>query len=304
MTDDPLSGAAPGGVRHRLPHARQRERGGGRRAGGVPPPPPRPEEGERIESPRAYLATVVTRLASTSCARPACGASATSASGCPSRWSGPRTRTRPGTWRWPTRCRWRSCCCSSGCRRAARGLPAARGLRLPYGEIARSSTRARTTPPARLPRAPPVEEGRPRFEPSRRSASELARRFLAAIERGRPRRPRAPARRGRRAARRRRRQGPGPRAARWRAASGWRGRCWHGRARGGALAARPCARGGQREPGAITRDGEGRPSRVRPPDRRRPRASAELGGQPGQARAPRPAHRLRRADQAPELSAA
>ena len=36
-----LRGAAAAGVRDRLPHARQRERGGGRGPGGPPPPPPR-----------------------------------------------------------------------------------------------------------------------------------------------------------------------------------------------------------------------------------------------------------------------
>ncbi len=41
--------------------------------------------GERIESPQAYLSTVVSRLATTSSARRACGARPTWASGCRSR---------------------------------------------------------------------------------------------------------------------------------------------------------------------------------------------------------------------------
>ena len=67
--------APPVGVRHRLPDARQRERGGGRGAGGVPPPPPGARRtSQRIESPRAYLSTVVSRLSIDHCrsgARPA-----------------------------------------------------------------------------------------------------------------------------------------------------------------------------------------------------------------------------------------
>jgi len=45
------------------------------------------QQGERIESPRAYLSTVDTRMSKISSARLASHASDTSASGCPSRWS-------------------------------------------------------------------------------------------------------------------------------------------------------------------------------------------------------------------------
>ena len=55
--------APAGGVRDRLPDARQRRRGRGRGPGGAAARPRALEDGERIESPRAYVATITTRLA-------------------------------------------------------------------------------------------------------------------------------------------------------------------------------------------------------------------------------------------------
>jgi len=56
------------------------------------------EDGEPLESPKAYLSTIVTRWRSTSCARLARAARPTLGSGCPSR-SLPPTRTPPRTTR-------------------------------------------------------------------------------------------------------------------------------------------------------------------------------------------------------------
>jgi DNA-directed RNA polymerase specialized sigma24 family protein len=63
------------------------------------------DAGEPIASPQAYVATVTTRLAITSCAPRAPVASATSASGCRSRSSPTVATTRRGTPRPPTPCR-------------------------------------------------------------------------------------------------------------------------------------------------------------------------------------------------------
>jgi DNA-directed RNA polymerase specialized sigma24 family protein len=55
------------------------------------------QQGERIESPRAYLSTVVTRLCIDQLRRLGSDARATSANGCPSRWSTTAATTRPTT---------------------------------------------------------------------------------------------------------------------------------------------------------------------------------------------------------------
>ena len=73
-----------------------------------------------------------------------------------------------------------------------------------------------------------VEERRPRFEASREHREELARRFFAAAQEGDLERARDAARPGRRAPRRRRRQGPRRSRARCTAASAWRARCARG----------------------------------------------------------------------------
>ena len=61
---------------------------------------------------------MVTRLASTTCARRACGASSTRARGCRSRCSPTRRPTPAGRGR-ATRCRSRCWCCSRACRRSS-----------------------------------------------------------------------------------------------------------------------------------------------------------------------------------------
>ena len=74
------------------------------------------EGGERIESPRAYLSTVVSRSRSTSSARHGFGARPTWAIGCRSRsWRAPTTIPPAGP-RWRTRCRSPSSFCSRACR--------------------------------------------------------------------------------------------------------------------------------------------------------------------------------------------
>jgi len=62
------------------------------------------DDGERIASPQAFVATVTTRLAIDEL-RSARAASGTWASGCPSRSSPTSSRTRHGGRRWPTRFR-------------------------------------------------------------------------------------------------------------------------------------------------------------------------------------------------------
>ena len=146
------------------------------------------EEGERIESPRAYLATVVTRLCDRPAAlgpgaagalrrRVAAGAAASRAEDAdPAR---ARRDGRLAVARLPRPAR-------APLARAARGLPAARGVRLPLRAtspaiVDTSEANARQLV-ARARRQ--VEERRPRFEASQELRDELARRFFAATEEG------------------------------------------------------------------------------------------------------------------------
>ena len=80
------------------------------------------------ESPKAYLATITTRLAIDQLARRGGSGRSIPASGYRSRW--PR-RTPPSTPRWPTRSPSRSFTCSRSLAGGAGGVPSARGLRLP-----------------------------------------------------------------------------------------------------------------------------------------------------------------------------
>ena len=265
------------------------------------------EEGERIESPRAYLATVVTRL-------------------CIDQLRSARVRRERYVGEWlpeplvgaedadPARHVEMADSLSMAflllLERLSPEQRAAFLLRevfdYPYGDVARIVDTSEANARQLVSRARrQVEEGRPRYEPSQELRDELTRRFLAAIEEGDlagledllaedvvlhgDGGGKVPA-----LAR--------PVAGRKRVARTLLAWARAGRRFGGATV-RP--RGGQRAAGRDHAGPRGPAhQRVRPPDRRRPRAGAELGGQPGQARAPRPAHRLRRADQAPELSAA
>ena len=81
-----------------------------------------------VESPKAWLTTVTTRLASTTCARRACGASSTRAPGCRSRCSPTRRRTPPC--RAETLSLARAGAAREPVAGRARGVRAARGVRL------------------------------------------------------------------------------------------------------------------------------------------------------------------------------
>ena len=204
----------PAGVRDRLPDARQRQRGRGRRPGGSPAPPPPLERGRadrvaaRVPVHRRHAAA-----RSTSCARPACGARPTSASGCRSRWWRARTRTRPGTPRPPTRSRSPSSSCSRASRRSSapsfllrevfdypyerdrrRSSTRASRQRAPAGG-AGAAARRRGPRRASTPRASSATSSPTASSPPRRRATSKALEALLAA--------------GRRAARRRRRQGAG-----------------------------------------------------------------------------------------------
>ena len=69
------------------------------------------DDGERLASPRVFVATVTTRLAINELRSARSAGSAMSASGCQNRSSPTATMIRRGTPRQPTRCRWRCWCC-------------------------------------------------------------------------------------------------------------------------------------------------------------------------------------------------
>ena len=203
------------------------------------------EGGERIESPRAYLATVVTRLSIDQLRSARVAArDATSASGCRSRssTSGDDDPAAPGragglaVARVPRPAR-------EPVARAARRVPAARGVRLPLRRRSpRSSARARTTP-ASSPRgrAATWRSGGRASRPRASSARSWRTRFFAAAERGRLRRAGGAAGPRRRPPRRRRRQGAGPRARDPRPRPGRAHAAWRGCAAERRSAASPCA---------------------------------------------------------------
>ena len=213
----------PRAFAHRLPHARQRERGGGRGPGGPPPPPPRRGRRASGSSRRAPTCRRWSRgCRSTSCARRARGARATSASGCPSRSS-----------RAPTSDPARQAELADSLSLAFLVLleslsPEQRAVFLlrevfdyDYARIAEIVGKSEPNVRQLAVRARRhVEQGRPRFEHSREQRERLADRFLAAAQEGDLAAPRGAARRGRRAARRRRRQGARARPARVRARAG------------------------------------------------------------------------------------
>ena len=201
------------------------------------------EEGERIESPRAYLATVVTRL-------------------CIDQLRSARVRRERYVGEWlpeplvgaedadPARHVEMADSLSMAflllLERLSPEQRAAFLLRevfdYPYGDVARIVDTSEANARQLVSRARrQVEEGRPRYEPSQELRDELTRRFLAAIEEGdlaglEDLLAEDVVLHG---------DGGGKVPALARpvaAAGGWRARCWRGRALGGALAARPCAR--------------------------------------------------------------
>ncbi len=184
------------------------------------------EGGERIESPRAYLSTVVSRLGARP---PALGA------GPPRDLRGrlaaraPRRRRR-GRSRRPGRDgRLAVARLPRGAReplaRAARGVPAARGVRraLQPDRGDRRHQRAER-PPARGTGPPPCRGGAPALRGLARAARRARDPLLRRRAGGRPAGARAAAGPRCGAARRRRRQGSRPRAGRFTAAREWRAR--------------------------------------------------------------------------------
>ena len=115
-----LRRAQAAAVLDRLPDDRQRQRGRGHRPGGVPPLPRAEADGAKIESPKAYLSAVTTRL-------------------CIDHLSSARVRREQYVGQWlpeplltdadagrgrstrrpPTRSRWRSSCCWRASRRSS-----------------------------------------------------------------------------------------------------------------------------------------------------------------------------------------
>ena len=183
--------AAAGGLRDRLPDARQRGRGRGRGAGGAAARPRRARGGRADRVPARLRRRRWPRGSrSTSCARRGRAARATWASGCPSRWSPTRPTTRRATPRWPTRSRSPSSSCSRACRPEQRAVLLLRDVfDYGYDEIAEIVGKSEDNTRQLAARARRhVEERRPRFEASREQRDELARRFFAAAAGGRPRR--------------------------------------------------------------------------------------------------------------------
>ena len=138
-----------------------------------------------VQSPKAWLTTVTTRPASTTCARRACGASSTSARGCPSRCCRPGARRR--------RARREAETLSLAFLVVLESLsPVERAVFLlrevfdyGYGEIAEIVGKSEDNCRQLAVRARRhVDARRPRFEPSREQREELARRFFAAVEEG------------------------------------------------------------------------------------------------------------------------
>ena len=133
------------------------------------------EAGEEIASPRAFVATVTTRLAINEPARPVSDASTTSASGCRSRSSRMGRPTRPSAPRWRTRSPWH---CSS----RSRASPEQRAVLLlhdvfGYGYDEITGIVGTTEGNARqlaLRARRQVKERRPRFTTTREHQEELA----------------------------------------------------------------------------------------------------------------------------------
>ena len=232
--------------------------------------------------------------ASTSCARPERDGRPTWASGCPSRWS-PRATSDPV----------QQAEVADSLSMAFLLLleslsPEQRAVFLlrevfdyPYDRIAEIVGKSEASARQLAVRARrKVDEGRPRFETSARGARAAGRAFLRRHPRGRSGRAGGPARRGRAPARRRRREGAGagpgdPRApARGADAGGLvAGRRPH---REGDRAARGDQRPARRGVPRSRRDGD-QPHGAR--DRGRAGRGRALGGEPGQAPAPRPGGR-------------
>ena len=144
------------------------------------------EAGTRFESPRAYVATVTTRLALDQLKSARVRRETYVGSGCPSRSSRTRAPTPNGTPRWPTWCPTPSSPSSSACRRSnARRSCSGTSSSTSTRRSPRSSERLRKIARQLASRARRhVTEGRPRFEASREDHRALVTSFLAAVDHG------------------------------------------------------------------------------------------------------------------------
>ena len=144
------------------------------------------ERGEDIESPAAYLSTIVTRLAIDELRSARAAPRALRGEWLRSRFS-PATRTSPpATPRWPTRSRSRSWSCSRASRPSSvRSSCCARSSTTRTREIAEIVGKSEPAVRQLAERARGhVGEGRQRYSASREQRDELARRFFAATEEG------------------------------------------------------------------------------------------------------------------------
>ncbi|CAA9329713.1 MAG: RNA polymerase sigma-70 factor, partial [uncultured Gemmatimonadaceae bacterium] len=281
--------AAPVGVRHRLPDARQRERGGGRGAGGVPPPAP----GARGGRAHPVAARLPLHGGLPAGARPAAlGAG-------PARDLRGRVAARAarGERRRRSRAAGRACGVAVArlprrarepVARAACRVPAARGVRRAVRPDRghRGDERAER-PPARRTGAAPCGGAAPPVRGFARAAGGARLPLLRSRAGRRPPGPRGAAGPGCGAPRRRRRQGARARAR------GPRPRQGGPHARGVAARRRPgrrdllAPRGGERPAGLrLPRPRRQADQRDGPRHRGRPGPGSQLDRQPGQAAAP------------------
>ena len=280
---------APAAVLDRLPDARQRQRGRGRRPGGVPALPPGPaRRRHEIESPKAYLSAVATRLAIDQLRSARARRERTSGEWLPEPLLTDGARAGPGRAApsRPTRCRWRSCSCSSGSRRSSgRCSCSTTSSTTATTRSPGSSARARTNCRQLAVRARRhvTEQQAPLRGLAAAARASWPRRFFARRRGRRPGRPGRAARRRRRGLRRRRRQGP-----RWpRPIPGaTTSPAVAGLGRQGARPGRHGAAGRDQRPArrAVPRPGRPADQRHRARHRRRRGADGAVGHQPGQAR--------------------
>ena len=142
--------------------------------------------GQRIESPRAFIATVTTRLAIDELRSARMRRERYVGEWLPEPILTDPPTTRPRRRRWPTRCRWRCWSCSRASRPSSeRCSCCARCSTTTTSRSPRSSASARRTfANSRSGRGATSRTGRPRFQTSREQRDELARRFFAAVNDG------------------------------------------------------------------------------------------------------------------------
>ena len=250
------------------------------------------QEGERIESPRAYLSTVVTRLAIDQLRSARVRRETYVGEWLPEPLRG-RSGRRPGATRRDGRLALAGLPgpAREPVARAARGVPAARGVRLPLRPDRRDRRQERAErPAARVPRAPARRGAAGALRRVARAARGAGRPLLrrrrrrATWRRSRPCSPRTSSCTATAAARRRRWRG------RCSAARAWHGRCATGRApRARVGGVEPCAAStSTASPAPCCSTGDGRVlERDGARHRRRADPGDPLDRQPGQAPPPR-----------------